>query len=213
MKLVILVVYIMGQTRKIFSKLTLSSGLLLISVYLLILISSCSHKTPKNINNLCDIFSEKKKWHKYAKKSTKKWGTPIHVQMAILQQESGFQYDAKPGRKKLLGLIPWKRKSSAYGYAQVLNETWKEYAKQTKNWGADRDDFKDAIDFVGWYTFHTQKITKTSKWDTYNQYLAYHEGRGGYLRGTHKNKQWLLGVAKKVDGSAKKYAAQLKTCK
>jgi hypothetical protein len=202
----------MALTRRLFSKLSIASGLFILSVYLLILISSCSHKTPKNINNVCDIFSEKKKWFKYAKKSSKTWGTPIHVQMAILQQESGFQYDAKPGRKKLFGLIPWKRKSSAYGYAQVLNETWKEYSKQTKNWGADRDDFKDAIDFVGWYTYHTQKITKVSKWDAYNQYLAYHEGRGGYMKKSYSNKKWLVDVAKKVDRNSKIYAAQLKNC-
>jgi len=174
---------------------------------------SCSHKTPTDIHNICEIFDQKGRWYKYAKKSTKKWGTPIHVQMAILQQESSFQYDAKPGRKKLLGFIPWRRKSSAYGYAQVLNETWKQYAKETKNWGADRDSFKDSIDFVGWYTHETQKQTKVSKWDAYNQYLAYHEGRGGYLKKSYKKKPWLIKVAQKVDRNAKTYAAQLKKCK
>lgn len=204
----------MDPTGKSCFKIAGSSiGLLIGAVYLLISISSCSHKAPTQINNICNIFSEKHRWHKHAKKSTKKWGTPIHVQMAILQQESAFKYDAKPSRKKLLGFIPWKRQSSAYGYAQVLNETWKEYAKQTKNWGADRDDFKDAIDFVGWYTFHTQKQTNVSKWDAYNQYLAYHEGRGGYMKQTYKNKKWLIDVARKVDNNAKRYASQLKTCR
>ncbi len=178
-----------------------------------VLLASCNRKVPDNVNNLCDIFSEKKRWHKHAKTSTQKWGTPIHVQMAILSQESGFKYDAKPGRKKLLGFIPWTRKSSAYGYAQVLDETWDEYAKDTKNWGADRDSFKDSIDFVGWYTYNTQKITKVSKWDAYNQYLAYHEGRGGYMKKTYANKKWLKDVARKVDNNAKKFSAQLKTCK
>jgi hypothetical protein len=186
---------------------------LVLCVYIIGSLYSCSHKTPTNIHNICEIFDQKGRWYKYAKKSTKKWGTPIHVQMAILQQESSFQYDAKPGRKKLLGFIPWRRKSSAYGYAQVLNETWKQYAKETKNWGADRDSFKDSIDFVGWYTHKTQKQTKVSKWDAYNQYLAYHEGRGGYLKKSYKNKPWLVKVAQKVDSNAKTYAAQLKKCK
>ncbi len=195
------------------SRIILTVVLFIFTVSSVIFIASCTHKKPKNINNVCEIFDQKFRWYKHAKKSTKKWGTPIHVQMAILQQESGFTYDAKPGRKKLLGFIPWKRKSSAYGYAQVLNATWKEYIKQTNNRGADRDSFKDSIDFVGWYTSNTQKITKVSKWDAYNQYLAYHEGRGGYLKGTHKKKPWLLKVARKVDNNAKQYAAQLKTCK
>lgn len=183
-----------------------------IAIYVLIFTSSCSHKPPKNHNNICEIFADKKRWYKHAKKSSKKWGTPIQVQMAILQQESKFRYDAKPKRKKLLGFIPWKRESSAYGYAQVLNGTWKQYVKETKNRGADRDKFKDAIDFVGWYTYHTQKQTKVSKWDAYNQYLAYHEGRGGFMKQTYKNKAWLIKVAKKVENNAQKYAAQLKNC-
>ncbi len=195
------------------SRLIFSIFLFVYIVNALIFIVSCSHKKPNNINNICEIFDQKHRWYKHAKKSKNKWGTPIHVQMAILQQESGFTYDAKPGRKKLLGFIPWKRKSSAYGYAQVLNETWKEYVKQTKNRGADRDSFKDSIDFVGWYTSNTQKITKVSKWDAFNQYLAYHEGRGGFMKGTHNKKPWLLKVARKVDNNAKLYASQLKTCK
>ncbi|MCF6288505.1 MAG: transglycosylase SLT domain-containing protein [Proteobacteria bacterium] len=183
----------------------------IVFAYVLIL-SSCAHKAPKNVNNLCEIFQDKNKWYKYAKKSTNKWGTPMHVQMAILHQESKFQRDAKPNRKKLLGFIPWKRASSAYGYAQALNQTWKEYIKATGNRGADRDKFKDAIDFVGWYTYHTHKQAKVSKWDAYNQYLAYHEGRGGFMKKSYNNKKWLLQVARKVDSNAKKYSAQLKKC-
>jgi len=199
--------------QSVYFQLSVRMLSLLLCIYVMASLYSCSHKTPSDIHNICEIFDQKSRWYKYAKKSRKKWGTPIHVQMAILQQESSFKYDAKPGRKKLLGFIPWKRKSSAYGFAQVLNETWKQYAKETKNWGADRDSFKDSIDFVGWYTFNTQKQTKVSKWDAYNQYLAYHEGRGGYLRKSYKNKPWLIKIARKVKRNAKIYATQLKKCK
>ena len=51
-----------------------------------------------------------------------------------------------------------------------------------------------------------------SKWDAYNQYLAYHEGHGGYKRKTFRNKDWLVKVAKKVDQRARDYGAQLKRC-
>jgi len=209
------VVFILDQMihNKNIIRITFSWVLFILVIYLMISVSACRHKTPSNTDDICKIFSQKKRWYKHAKKSTKKWGTPVHVQMAILQQESGFEYDAKPARKKILGFIPWRRKSSAYGYAQVLNETWKEYAKQTNNHGADRDSFKDAVDFVGWYTYHTQKQTKVSKWDTYNQYLAYHEGRTGFIRKSHNKKPWLIKVAKKVDKRSKIYASQLKNCK
>ena len=213
MKHVIQAVYIMDlKVKKTLKDLFIFSVVLLM-IYSIFFITSCSHKVPDNINNICEIFSEKSRWYKHAKNSQNKWGTPIHVQMAILHQESRFKYDAKPGRKKLLGFIPWTRKSSAYGYAQVLDVTWKQYIKETKNRGADRDSFKDSIDFVGWYTNNTQKQTKVSKWDAYNQYLAYHEGRAGYMKKTYKNKKWLLNVARKVDNNARKYSAQLKICK
>jgi hypothetical protein len=51
-----------------------------------------------------------------------------------------------------------------------------------------------------------------SKWDAYNQYLAYHEGHGGFKRKTYNGKPWLIGVARKVKNSASGYAAQLKRC-
>jgi hypothetical protein len=118
---------------------------------------------PANVENICAIFEEKGRWYKHAKKSEERWGTPIHVQLAIIRQESTFKFDAKPPRKKLLGFIPWKRPSNAYGYAQALDSTWASYQKDTGRRGADRDDFGDAIDFVGWYTHQSQTVAGISK--------------------------------------------------
>ena len=42
--------------------------------------------------------------------------------------------------------------------------------------------------------------------------LAYHEGMGGYARGTYRRKGWLIGVAQKVRRRAWIYHAQLKRC-
>ena len=97
-------------------------------------------------------------------------------------------------------------------FCRIQVATWKQYIKESGNRGADRDKFKDAIDFVGWYTNKTQKVTKVSKWDAYNQYLAYHEGQGGFQKGSYKNKKWLIDVANKVNQTAILYASQLKKC-
>jgi len=35
--------------------------------------------------------------------------------------------------------------------------TWDDYIKESGNWGADRDDFDDAIDFMGWFIYKTNK--------------------------------------------------------
>lgn len=135
------------------------------------------------------------------------------MQLAIIHQESRFRAKAKPPRYKLFGLIPTVRPSSAYGYAQVLDSTWDWYREKTGNGGADRNNFADAVDFIGWYGSVSQKTLGISKWDARNQYLAYHEGHGGYTKNSYRKKAWLVGVADKVDRRAKKYAVQLASCK
>ena len=56
---------------------------------------------------------------KQQKKAYDKWNAPIALQLAIINQESSFKQFAKPERKKLFGIIPSSRPSSAFGYAQV----------------------------------------------------------------------------------------------
>jgi len=184
----------------------------LITVLWSLIATACATAPPEDVENICAIFEEKRGWYKAAKKSEQRWGTPKHVQMSIIRQESSFQFDAKPPRGKLLGFIPWKRPSDAYGYAQALDSTWDWYREDTGRRFADRDDFGDAIDFVGWYTNMSNKSAGISKWDPYNQYLAYHEGSGGWRRGSYKNKAWLKETARKVDYRARNWGAQLQRC-
>ena len=174
-------------------------------------LSSCASQ-PENVEDICAIFEEKGRWYKAAKKSEERWGTPVHVQLAIIRQESTFKFDAKPPRTRLLGFIPWTRPSDAYGYAQALESTWAWYQEDTGRRGADRDDFDDAIDFVGWYTHQSQTIAGISKWDPYNQYLAYHEGQTGWLEKSYRFKTKLRGIARSVDYRAREWGAQLRRC-
>ena len=145
-------------------------------------------------------------------RSEARWGTPSHIQMAIIRQESSFKFGAKPPRTKLLGLVPWKRQSSAFGFAQALDSTWAQYKTDTRQPNADRDDFDDAIDFVGWYTDRSSSSVGISKGDSYNQYLAYHEGQTGWKRRTYEKKAWLVKTAKGVDARARKWSSQLERC-
>ncbi|NOY84158.1 MAG: hypothetical protein GXO96_04950 [Nitrospirae bacterium] len=179
---------------------------------ILLFLSGCASYRPTQINNVCAIFRGETDWYEAARDANQKWGTPIWVMMAIMHQESRFIDDAQPPRPWFL-FIPLPRRSSAYGYAQAQKPAWADYIKYSGNRGADRDDFDDAIDFVGWYTHVTQRRLGISKWDVYHQYLAYHEGRGGYARGTWKKKDWLKKVAKKVKNKSAVYNAQLKSCK
>ena len=178
-------------------------------VLMVILISACS-SIPQNTSNSCSIFNERYLWYKHVKNTEKKWGTPIHVQLAIIKMESDFDWLAKPARQKLFKVIPFKRPSSSFGYSQAVKGTWKQYKNETGNKLARRTRFKDSVDFIGWYTDKTESILKISKKDVFRQYLAYHEGWGAYKN--YKNNPKVIGLAKKVKNQSDKYRSQLKKC-
>ena len=179
-----------------------------ILIFFLIL-SSCS-SIPKNTADSCSIFSERYLWYKYAKKTEKKWGTPIYIQLAIIKMESDFDWLAKPERTKIFKIIPYKRPSSSFGYSQAVKGTWKQYKSETGNKLATRTRFKDSVDFIGWYTNKTEKLLKISKKDAFKQYIAYHEGWGNYKN--YRKKQKVILLAKKVKIQSNKYRSQLKKC-
>ncbi len=173
---------------------------------------ACTTSPPSDVNDICSIFSEKKGWYDDAADARDEWGSPISVMMAMMHQESKFRAKAKPPRKKIFGFIPGPRPSNAYGYSQALDSTWDGYQRSAGRYGADRDDFGDAIDFVGWYNHQSYKRSGIKKTDAYRLYLAYHEGHGGYNRATYRKKKWLVDVAHKVDRKAKSYGQQLARC-
>ena len=187
----------------------LRCGLLL----LVLAASGCAVTPPRNPDDICAIFNEKEDWYDDAKAMNERWGVPIHVPMAMMYQESSFRHDAEPPRYYFLGIIPWGRISDAYGYSQAKTAAWSDYQRETGNSGADRDDFGDALDFMGWYITKTHKINRISKWDARAQYLNYHEGWTGYRRRTYAGKRWLQDVATVVGRRADRYAAQLRRCR
>jgi hypothetical protein len=176
------------------------------------LVGCSATKPPQRPDDACAIFREKKGWYEEALDASKRWGVPIAIQLAFIRQESSFDGDAKPPRRKILGFIPGPRPSNAEGYAQALESTWNEYRKATGASGADRDEFGDAVDFIGWYNSRSAKMCGIPKDDAYRLYLAYHEGPTGYRRGTHRRKAWLLGTAERVASRAARYGSQLSRC-
>jgi hypothetical protein len=178
----------------------------------LALLTACASTPPQNTANVCSMFDERRSWYKAAMKSEKRWDVPMHVSMAFIEQESSFNAGAKPPRKKYFGFIPGRRPSSAYGYAQVLDGTWTEYKEAAGNWGARRNDFGDAVDFVGWYNNNSYQRNGIQRDDAYNLYLAYHEGNGGYRQGSYRSKAWLMDVAQTVQSNADTYHAQFQQC-
>lgn len=164
-------------------------------------------------SDICSLLRLHRGWIRPLKKVEKKWGIPAHVQLATIWKESSFTRNARTSRKKIFGFIPGQRRSTAQGYAQALDGTWREYKKSNGIRFASRANFGHSVDFIGWYMHNASKSLGISKNDAFRQYLAYHEGVSGYKRGSHKSKQWLITTAKAVDAKAKLYKGQLKTCR
>ena len=183
---------------------------------LVLLAASCgggSGTAPNQLDNACSIVRERPEYLRAFKAVERKYGVPVHVQMATIYQESKFISDARTPFRYAAGVIPIGRQSSAYGYSQALDGTWDEYLRETGKRTARRDRIRDASDFMGWYMVETQSRLGVPVSDARNQYLAYHEGRTGYSRGSYNGKPWLVRVAGEVDARSNMYAAQLRSCR
>lgn len=168
---------------------------------------------PSNVENACAILSERPDWGRALDRAAVRWGAPPHVAMAIMWKESSFQPEARTSRTYALGVIPTGRRSSAYGFAQAIDGTWDWYRESTGNSGAERNDFDDAADFVGWYMNRTARVNGIAMDDAFNQYLAYHEGHAGWRRGNHRQKPWLQRVAREVTRKAEDYERHIAACR
>lgn len=185
------------------------------ALILLLLVSACgssNYAPPRNLENACSIVTERPSYLSAMKRTEARWGVPVAVQMATIYQESKFIGNARTPRQYALGIIPMGRQSSAYGYGQALDGTWDDYKREQGGFRARRDNIRDATDFMGWYFNKSREELGISLADARNQYLAYHEGRAGFRRGSYNRKGWLLRVSKEVADRAVLYDTQLRTC-
>ncbi|SIS55344.1 hypothetical protein SAMN05421759_101380 [Roseivivax lentus] len=188
------------------------------ALVIVLLAASCGggggpKSAPSDLDNACSILRERPQYYRAFRAAERKWRVPVHVQMATIYQESKFIGDARTPFRYRLGVIPVGRQSSAFGYSQALDGTWKEYQDQHGGRRTQRDDISDATDFMGWYMAQTTEQLGISPYDARNQYLAYHEGRTGFRRGSYNSKSWLLRVADEVGQRSLVYQAQLQGCR
>ncbi len=189
--------------------------MMFLALLLTVPLASCA-RAPHHINDVCAVFNQRNgwfnDWHSAAARAERRYGVPVPVLMAIIRKESGFRPYARPPRKWILGFIPWKRPSSAYGFSQALDGTWDRYKRETGNWGADRNSFADAIDFVGWYSRESHVRNGIPLTDTYDLYLAYYFGHTGYARGDWKSNASVQRAARSAAEMAQLYASQMQVC-
>ncbi|WP_332065289.1 transglycosylase SLT domain-containing protein [Bartonella sp. CB189] len=181
-----------------------------------LLIAGCATKPPLYTHNVCAVLAQKdgffNNWRHASKKAEMRYGIPMSIILATINIESGFRHNARPPRKKLLGFIPWKRQSTAYGYPQALKGTWEMYIRSTGRSFARRSNFADAADFVAWY--HRQSVQRNGVRfnDAYNLYLNYHMGHGAYARSGNHVSAALSQVAQRMEIMSKHYEQQLREC-
>ena len=188
----------------------------IVPVVMVLALSACA-TAPSHINDVCAVFDQQdgffNNWQSAAERAERKYGVPVPVLMATLRKESGFKSNAKPPRTKLLGFIPWKRQSSAYGFSQALDGTWSQYQAEAGNFASRRTNFADAVDFVGWYHAQTAQKFGVAKNDTFNLYMAYYLGWSSYKRGDWRSNSSLQSYARDTDTMARNYASQLQGCR
>lgn len=184
-------------------------------VVLLLALSACA-TPPHHINDVCSVFAQRngwfENWSSIAQGTSRKYGIPVPVLMATIRKESGFKSDAKPPVRWIWGFIPWGRISSADGYSQALDGTWAQYKRETGNFMANRGNFSDAVDFVGWYYSKSADRFGIARDDTYRLYLTYYLGWGGYARGDAQSNTAARAYARRAADMARTYAAQLRRC-
>ena len=183
----------------------------LIYFTIIFFLTACS-SIPKYPQNACKIFGENYLWYKAIKKSSKKYDAPVHIILAFVNKESGFNRWAKPKRTKLFKIVPYKRPSSSLGYSQAVKGTWELYKIETDSPLALRTRFKDSVMFIGWYINKTNKKNKIPPNDAYRQYLNYYLGWGGYANKNYKTDKKSILYAKNVEKLAKAYRSQLREC-
>jgi len=184
------------------------------AILLVLILASCvrENQPPSRQDNACSVLDQRPGWLRDMTKTEAVWGAPVHVQMAIIWKESSFRSRAKTRRTYFLGSIPRGYISTAYGFSQALDGTWDDYQSATGARNARRTDYGDSTDFIGWYMSESNRRNGVAMDDAYNQYLAYHQGQGGYARGSYRGKDWLLNVARQVQNRANAYEAQLRNC-
>lgn len=172
-----------------------------------------STATPRNANDICQMFDEKRSWYRSAALSEERWGISIPILMAVIYRESTFQATVRPPRTKILGIFPGPRPSTSIGYAQAKDETWNDYMRATKKLNASRTNFADSIDFVGWYLARGVKHAGISPTDARKLYFTYHLGLNGYKSGAWQKSTKVQSAGATVQSQANHYATQLKSCK
>ncbi|MDN5249175.1 MAG: hypothetical protein QWI73_03660 [Alphaproteobacteria bacterium] len=184
---------------------------------ILTFLTSCTSPHITNTGNACTIFAQGHSffgdWYQQTKTASDKYKIDMPILLATIKAESSFRSTAFSKRQYLLGIIPWGHISSAFGYAQALDGTWRLYKLRTGNVAASRSSFGDAIDFIAWYHRTSAMKAGINPHNAYELYLSYHMGWSAFAKsGPQGASPKLRQLAHNVAIQANIYAQQLRSC-
>jgi len=82
--------------------------LIVLSVAVLIVLSGCFSTPAREVTNICNLLDEKVSWYRAAKASEEKWKVPMHLQLAIIYQESHFASKCQATKKQNFWNNTWR---------------------------------------------------------------------------------------------------------
>ncbi len=109
--------------------------------------------SPRNLDDACSIVKQRPKYMKAFRATERKWGVPVHVQMATIYQESRF----RRRRPHAVSLCAWRDPDGPPDRAPMaIGRRWTapgiEYRADTgRARCASATKIDDATDFMGWY--------------------------------------------------------------
>lgn len=180
-------------------------AILIISILLLNTTSLLASAQNTSNISICQILKYHPSWKNSLKNVDKKYNIPPAFTLAVIHQESKFHANAK------------NKNSSAFGYAQALDGTWKVFQKDVEP-NAKRNNFNDSVEFVDWYMSRLAHKLHLKPSDSFDLYLAYMLGEGGYKNYTnnpYQNNDSLLkkeAIAAKVRLKSQVYNLELQNC-
>ena len=175
----------------------------LFAIMALILAGECQAK------DVCAFYKNHPGWFMVHENLSKNSSVSMGEALAIIEIESGFDPYANEGGVLWRWFNP--PKSSAKGYAQVLDGAWGDFLKEKGHMFSNRYSFMDSISFIHWYIDKYKNKFKESS--PYEHYLLYYNGPGNYAKGKVENQKkagWVDKIAYDNDQALKACAGELR---
>ena len=140
------------------------------------------------LSNICDYYYQYPNRYRSQKTLAAQGMLPLTDVHAILLSESSLEAFSAPR-----GSFFQKPKSTAYGYAQVVDGTWQDFTEgHPENW-LFRVNFYDSVAFIQWYRMAHGHLLRSTR--LYDYYLLYHDGPKHYIARSFKSQK----LAQKVE--------------